>query len=52
MDVLRYSVCTETARRTLSIGPGLSPIGKNMIGLASCFGSLIAKCRPIDVYKI
>ena len=33
MDVIRHSVCTEAARRMLPRGPGLSPIGMNMIGL-------------------
>ena len=41
MDVLRHSMCTGTAWRTLPGGPSLSPIGRNMIGLASHFGSLI-----------
>ena len=49
MDVLRHSACTETAQRTLPRGPGLSPISKNMIGLASCFGYIIVKCRPTGV---
>ena len=39
-----------TARRTLPSGPGLSPISKNMIRLASRFGYIIVKCRPISVY--
>ena len=30
----------------------MSPIGRNMIGLASRFGSIIVKCRPIGVYGI
>ena len=47
MAVLRHSVCIETAWQTL---PGLSLIGKNMIGLASRFGYIIVKCRPIGVY--
>ena len=41
MDVLWHSACTETARRTLPRGPGLSPISKNMIRLASRFGYII-----------
>ena len=43
INVLRHSVYTETARRTLPRGPGLSTIGRNMIGLASCFGYIIVK---------
>ena len=42
--MIRHSVCTEAAWRTLHRGPGLSPIGMNMIGLASRFGSIIVKC--------
>ena len=44
MDVLRHSICTESARRMLLGGPGLLPIGRNMIGLASRFGYIIVKC--------
>ena len=39
-------------QRTLPRGPGLSPISRDVIGLVSCFGSIIIKCRPISVYGI
>ena len=31
--------------------PSLSPIGRNMIGLVSRFGSIIVKCQSISVYR-
>ena len=48
-DALRHSIRSKTARCTLPRGPGLSPICRNMIGLASRFGFITAKCRPIGV---
>ena len=54
MNLNLVDVCggqsTAAARRTLPRGPGLSPIGRNMIGLASRFGYIIVKCRLIGVY--
>ena len=31
---------------------GLSPISRDVIGLVSCFGSMIVKCRTIGDYGI
>ena len=39
-------------RQSLPRGPGLSPISRDVIGLASCFESIIVKCRPISVHGI
>ena len=46
IDVIR------PARRKLPRGPGLSPISRDVIGLASRFGSIIVKYRPRGVYGI
>ena len=47
INVLRHNACT----RLHSIrGPGLSPIGRNMIGLASCYRSIIVKYPTLSVY--
>ena len=52
MVLLRHSISTETARHMLPSGLGLSPIGRNMIKLASRIDYIIVKCRPIGVYGI
>ena len=49
VDVIKPARCR---RRTLPRGPGLSPISRDVIGLAGCLGSIIVKCRPIGVYRI
>ena len=43
------SQSTKAAQHALAGGPG-QPVG--VIGLASGFGSIIVKCRPIDDYGI
>ena len=45
-------VCILDGVYMLHRGPGLLSISGDVIGLAGHFGSIIVKCRPIDVSEI